>query len=135
MSLDDSHLDVHPIDYGKGKPWTSNINLWLDDIRPPWRHGCLGWTWAKTADEAIEILATGRVHNCSLDHDLSVDDTMGFPSGEKTGYDVIRWMEKNNIWPSGFINVHSMNQMGRARMQVVIDKHRNKGGKIYDAHK
>lgn len=40
---------------------------WLDDIREPWKHGCLGWTWAKTADQAIEYLKTGTVTEASLE--------------------------------------------------------------------
>jgi hypothetical protein len=46
------------------------MKLWLDDVRHPWAHGCLGWTWAKTAEEAIAALVTGQVTQASLDHDL-----------------------------------------------------------------
>lgn len=128
MSLDDSHLDAVPVSLDSGKPWTDNCNLWLDDVRPPWKHGCLGWEWVKTADEAIALLKTGRVHHASLDHDLSEEATMGMPKpGEKTGYTVVLWMEENDIWPSGLISVHSMNPAGRSRMQVAIDKHYRKG--------
>jgi hypothetical protein len=47
------------------------MKLWLDDIRKPWMHGCIGFEWAKTVDEAIALLKTGRVTFASLDHDLS----------------------------------------------------------------
>jgi hypothetical protein len=97
--------------------------LWLDDIREPWRHGFLNCEWAKTADEAIALLQTGKVTFASLDHDLSIDDTMGMPKGEKTGYSVICWMEKNNVWPQDGVRVHSMNPVGRQKMQFVIDRH------------
>lgn len=97
--------------------------LWLDDIREPWRQGFVGAEWAKTADDAIRILQTGLVVSASLDHDLSVDDTMGTPKGEKTGYDVVCWMEEHGVWPPNGVRVHSMNPAGRARMQAVIDKH------------
>lgn len=100
------------------------MKLWLDDIREPWKHGCLGWEWVKTADEAIALLATGKVTEASLDHDLSEQATMGMPGpGEKTGYTVCCWMEANNVWPVDGIKVHSMNPVGRQRMQAVIDKH------------
>lgn len=100
------------------------ITLWLDDIRPPWQHGYLGAEWVKTAAEAIALLKTGTVQHASLDHDLSVQATMGMPEpGEDTGYTVVCWMEENNVWPPGGVRVHSMNPVGRARMQQVIDKH------------
>ena len=50
------------------------MNLWLDDVREPWRHGRIGWEWAKTASEAIALLETGKVENASLDHDLGICD-------------------------------------------------------------
>lgn len=49
------------------------MNLWLDDVREPHKFGCLGWEWAKTAAEAIELLKTGKVEKASLDHDLAPD--------------------------------------------------------------
>jgi hypothetical protein len=45
--------------------------LWLNDIRPPWKYGCIGRHWAKTAQEAIDVLKTGKVEEASLDHDLT----------------------------------------------------------------
>lgn len=97
------------------------MNLWLDDIRDPAEHGCIGWTWARTAIEAIHYLNTGRVECASLDHDLSVDATLGNPQfGELTGYSVVCWMEEYGVWPPGGVRVHSMNPVGRRRMQLVI---------------
>jgi hypothetical protein len=29
------------------------MKLWLDDVRPPWKHGYIGWDWAKTYDKAV----------------------------------------------------------------------------------
>lgn len=108
------------------------MKLWLDDIREPWKHGCLGWEWAKTADEAIALLKTGKVTEASLDHDLAPEhycpvDKLEIPiiRGEKTGYDVVCWMEANNVWPVDGVRVHSMNPVGRARMQAVINNHYN----------
>lgn len=106
----------------------SPIDLWLDDIREPERFGHAGWTWAKTADEAIELLKTGRVRRASLDHDLSIDQMLQYHDNEKTGYDVVCWMEENNVWPPEGTKVHSMNPVGAARMEQVISKaYRNKG--------
>ena len=92
-----------------------NFNLWLDDIRDPAMHGCVGWVWVKTADEAIEALKTGRVSKASLDHDLTITQTLGKNDGEKTGYTVVCWMEEHNVWPPGGVKVHSMNPVGKQK--------------------
>jgi hypothetical protein len=100
------------------------MKLWLDDIREPWKHGCLGWEWAKTADEAIRLLATGTVTEADLDHDLSEMATIGQPGpNEKTGYTVICWMEENGVCPRDGVRVHSVNQVGKRRMLDVIAKY------------
>lgn len=97
------------------------MNLWLDDIRDPAAHGCIGWHWVKTADEAIEALKTGEVLRASLDHDLSEAATLGMPAkNERTGYTVVCWMEENNVWPPRGVRVHSMNPVGKDRMVGVI---------------
>lgn len=102
------------------------MNLWLDDIRDPSSFGCIGYTWVKTAQEAIAMLETGEVSKASLDHDLSVEATLGRWEKEVTGYDVILWLEENpSFWPAHGITVHSSNPVGRQRMQVVIDHHYN----------
>lgn len=105
------------------------MKLWLDDIRPPHEHGCLGWTWAKTARESIALLKTGEVTEASLDHDLSFDPMQrcvaGLPpvDGEETGYTVVCWMEEHDVWPADGVRVHSMNPVGRERMRFVIGRH------------
>ena len=97
--------------------------LWLDDLRDPVRFGFMTAHWAKNYDEAIAILKTGQVTFASLDHDLSINDTMGKPKGEKTGYDVVLFMEANNIWPVTGVKVHSMNPVGKIKMEAVIRKY------------
>lgn len=100
------------------------MNLWLDDIRDPSSFGCIGYTWVKTAQEAIALLETGEVVKASLDHDLSLKATLGDWAHEETGYDVILWLEENpSFWPPRGVRVHSANTVGRQRMQVVIDRH------------
>lgn len=103
------------------------MKLWLDDVREPWKHGCLGWIWAKTAEEAIALLKTGNVTVASLDHDLAPDHYpwSGVPIEEVTGtgYDVVRWLEQNpDYWPQDGVTCHSMNPVGRKRMNVVIER-------------
>ena len=101
------------------------VRLWLDDIRDPAHHGCIGWTWAKTAQEAIAILATGNVIEASLDHDLTINQTLGMPDKQDTGYTVVCWMEEHGVWPRDGVRCHSMNPVGRQRIEAVIRKANN----------
>jgi hypothetical protein len=117
------------------------MRLWLDDVREPWKHGYIGAEWAKTYDEAIARLQEGDVTFASLDHDIGACDDcvrdllhvgdMQTPETTfynrcphaKSGYDVVCWMEENNVWPVDGVVVHSMNPVGRLRMKQVIDRH------------
>ena|SRR5579885_2314117 len=107
------------------------MKLWLDDIRDPEMFGCIGWKWAKTADEAITLLRSGEVECASLDHDLTAEQMIYggfsgeiFEDGAKSGYDVVCWLEQHpKFWPKGGVKVHSANPAGRKRMQQVIDRH------------
>jgi hypothetical protein len=106
------------------------VKLWLDDIREPWRFGCVGWTWAKTAKEAIDYLQTGKVTEASLDHDLTSEQMIrgGFlgevyEDGQQSGYDVVCWLEQHpEFFPSNGVTVHSANPAGRARMKQILQK-------------
>ena len=40
-----------------------------------------------------------------------------------TGYDLCLWMAEHGIWPAEKPTVHSMNPVGRKRMQGVIDRY------------
>lgn len=104
------------------------MKVWLDDIREPWRYGCLGWTWVKTYAEAVELLRTGTVTQISLDHDLAWEHYPG--SGvseagykEKTGRHVIDWMEEHSVWPEK-ISLHTMNPAGRENMEKILKRNR-----------
>lgn len=117
------------------------MKLWLDDVRDPNEHGAIGFTWAKTYAEAIRYLKSGLVTFASLDHDIGAcqdcidhDYHIGdMQTAETTffnrcphaesGYNVVCWMEENNVWPIDGTRVHSMNPVGRQRMQQVIDGH------------
>jgi hypothetical protein len=98
--------------------------LWLDDMRKPPTHADSGvvWTWVKTTDEAIKLLQTGDVVFASLDHDLADEHYQEFHNAqmegravdtsgckEKTGYDVLCWMEEHGVWPSEGVRIHTMN--------------------------
>lgn len=112
------------------------MNLWLDDMRP----APGGWYWVKTVDEAKEQLLSGRVENASLDHDLGAcADCMAGQTPEQwlektgftqmphcehfgTGYNLVCWMEENDVWPTNKPTVHSRNPAGRFKMQQAIDR-------------
>ncbi len=109
------------------------LKLFLDDLRTAPNDT---WTTVRTADEAIEWLSRGIVAIASLDHDLADGHypwVAGFPypeneelvkrTKEKTGYDVVCFMEEHNIWPKSGVRVHSQNPVGVARMLVPIEKH------------
>lgn len=109
---------------------SERIKLWLDDVRDPNEHGAIGFTWVKTAAEAIEMLKAGNVHLASLDHDLAEEHYPWNcpelpPKGAKTGYDVVCWMEENDVWPPGGVRVHSQNPAGAHRMWLAINRHYN----------
>jgi len=91
--------------------------------------GCVGWTWAKTAEEAIDLLRTGKVTKASLDHDLTPEQMMSgmygvtCEDGQKSGYDVVVWLERHpEFWPKDGVTVHSMNPAGKKRMEQVLEK-------------
>lgn len=103
------------------------MKLWLDDIRNPDELGFVGFTWVKNVEEAIALLKTGQVEFASLDHDLRVDR---FPVDgsrpnwpDDSGYDVVCWIEANNVWPPEGCVVHSTNIGGRLRMEAVVKRH------------
>ena len=93
------------------------MKLWLDDVRDPRGYGCIGWFWVKSYEEAVATLKFGDVEEASLDHDLGYADPK-----EPTGYDVVCWMEENNVWPKR-VSVHSMSPFGAKRMMDVIGRH------------
>ena len=123
---------------------SEQISLWLDDVRDPAKFGAVGFVWVKTYDESIDALKSGTVMFASLDHDIgSCQDCidkqlhigdMQTPETtfsnccphEKTGYDVVCWLEEHpEFWPPFGVTVHSANPVGRQRMEVVIRKKYN----------
>lgn len=107
------------------------MKLWLDDERLPPDDT---WVWAKTAPDAIEHLKSGVVVEVSLDHDLAAEhydpamyegveayDALREGFSALTGYDVVKWMAENTVWPS-VIRVHTMNPAGGLAMRQVINR-------------
>ena len=92
------------------------IKLWLDD--DPERDPAGDWVIVRKADEAIKILKSGNVVLASLDHDLGDIRQEPYPF-EITGMDVVKWMIKENVFPS-VINIHSFNPRARAMVEDLM---------------
>lgn len=92
------------------------VKVWLDDIRP----APAGWIRVYWPEQAIALLATGDVEEISLDHDLG--DFGKVP--ERTGYDVILWIERmvftENFMPP-IILVHTANWVAEKKMLKAIE--------------
>jgi hypothetical protein len=98
--------------------------LWHDDIRRPPSDG---WVWARTNNDAIAVLTSQDVLECSLDHDLGLhaEDPdapaaeLGRGQGEQTGYDLVKWMIENDKMPP-WITIHSWNPPAAQRMAQAL---------------
>ncbi len=91
-----------------------NIHLWVDDERPMQGHFN---HHAKTAQEAVTVLNTGKVTILSLDHDLG-------PPEAGTGYDVachVEGMCHEGLTIPHTITLHTANPVGRKRMEGCLD--------------
>jgi hypothetical protein len=103
------------------------VKLYLDDIREcPF----VGWTVARDVDAAMaavrEAIAAGdEWTHASLDHDMSVPQTMGYMEADNvpTGLHFVDWMIQTNTWPTYKPAVHSMNPVGAKRMRDAIERY------------
>lgn len=94
-------------------PPRKGMQLWLDDKRLPHE----GWTWFKTAAEAIHALQTESVEAVSLDHDLGPLDTCG------SGYEVAKHIESmahEGTLPRLAWHLHTQNVVGRRNMEAAL---------------
>jgi hypothetical protein len=107
------------------------VRVWLDDERDPrewlpnvrWFRNrnpeeMAQWMWARTAQEAIALLESEHVEECSLDHDL------GPPEEAGDGYMVLlaierRAAEDDNYTPP-IIHIHTSNIGARDRMESAV---------------
>lgn len=94
------------------------MKVYLDDKRTPPD----GWTLCRWPEDVIALLKAGDVEELSLDHDLD-DQTLG---RERTGYDVLTWIEEQvhtgDYVPPVGIYVHSANAAGMLRMRAAIEQ-------------
>lgn len=100
------------------------IKLFIDDIRK----SPSGWTLARTVTEAIRILDTQYVTECSLDHDIShqvmMEDSRHnsimsrpYPCNE-TFEPVARYLGATHF--AGPITLHTANPAGAERMRLIL---------------
>jgi len=88
------------------------MNIYLDDLRDPHNDE---WDVSRSIFDTIVCLLSGKVDIISLDYDLG--------DKQPTGYDLVSWMVKRNIWPNeGFI-LHTTNPVGRQNMKELIEKY------------
>ncbi len=94
------------------------MRVFLDDVRPAPE----GWLRARTPEEVIALLRTGRVEALSLDFDL------GFRGEEerRTGEVVLQWLEERVFrgeadFELPEVTIHSSNPVGRQRLQRALD--------------
>jgi hypothetical protein len=87
------------------------VKVWLDDVRPAPE----GWVHAKTCGEAEFLLRFEDVTHLSLDHDLG--------GSGPDAIVLVNWMAENNVWPTEWIGIHSMNPVGRDNMKAVINRY------------
>jgi len=93
------------------------VKVWLDDRRP----APTGWVHVRTPEEAIDLLRGGEVEELSLDHDLGLD----VGARERTGYDVLLWLEAEvaagRMSPPAVLRVHSGNVAAVGRMEQAVE--------------
>ena len=88
------------------------MKVYLDDVRPT----PSGWAHARWPEDVIKLLKEGNVEEISLDHDLG-----DFLIPERTGYDVLVWMEEqvvNGNFVPPKINIHTGNFSARLKMEL-----------------
>lgn len=99
------------------------MKLWIDDVRPAPK----GYLWVRSVDDAIKAIS---IYSDKLDFDMNPTDEIELidvdhDAGDyaKYGGDYIRlldWLEETGrSYP---IRIHSMNPVGRANMERIIQR-------------
>lgn len=127
------------------------MKIYLDDVRmtPEGWHRC--YKIEEIQRLLCEALLGGEeITDMSLDHDLGCsylchechdvgtpweatrqcnDDctcachASGYPLDFPSGYDLVKWMARHDMWPTNKPKVHSANPAGRVNMQATIDRY------------
>lgn len=97
------------------------MKLFIDDIRVAPQ----GWVLARTITEAIRILATQKVEEVSLDHDIAYMDERGSFTGKcsQENYTPVAWYIREMAKESrpGTVYVHSANPDGALSIKNILE--------------
>ncbi|MFX0202319.1 MAG: cyclic-phosphate processing receiver domain-containing protein [Candidatus Hodarchaeota archaeon] len=105
------------------------MKVWLDDDE---REAPEGWIWEKDPSAVVDMIASGKVAEISLDCDLGAGIT---------GYIVLAWLERmvgrDFIGKVPKIQIHTANPIGRKRMEQAVKSIRklDEANKINRSHK
>jgi len=111
------------MDKVSGRYMMNGIRLFVDDIRK----APVGWHRARTVTEAIRILATMDVSECSLDHDISHEMQIKgyyrpYPCGET--FEPVAWyLSLMYACRRDFgikVTIHSANPAGAEKMASIM---------------
>ena len=101
------------------------MKVYLDDVRNASNEAGYDWVQTFATSTTIELLKTGQVEMLSLDFDLGNGNKFG------TGEDVLKWIEEQieqdpqaryKLPPICDIYLHTMDPVGRKRMQAILDR-------------
>ncbi len=100
------------------------MKVYLDDERT----APDGWIQARWPEDVIKLMEENEIEEISLDHDLADPLVVGqgYCSSvkERTGYDVLIWIEYQ-VATMGFIppkiNIHTANCSAYKKMQAALD--------------
>lgn len=88
------------------------INVYLDDLRD-----CpIGFTVARTFEEAVELFQQYEVNILTLDHDLGENE---YGKELKNGYDFVKYFCENGLYAKKIYH-HTDNPVGRKNMYETL---------------
>lgn len=93
------------------------MKLYLDDVRDSHDPDAIT---VRKVEHAKVLIEAVKFEHFSLDHDMGAFNLDRI--NEPTGYDLLMWMIEHGHMPEWFdqIQVHSMNPVGKERMQNLI---------------
>ena len=106
---------------GRPIPDSGPLRVWLDDDVVD-RAAPEGWIHVVTAREACFLLATGRVAELSLDHDIGALEDGGDDARFGNGHQVIDYLDEQagvhgrHLWPTEVLQLHTANAGQRDAM-------------------
>ncbi|MCB0866631.1 MAG: hypothetical protein KDB58_13030 [Solirubrobacterales bacterium] len=114
-------------------PAEGPLRVWLDDDVEN-REAPEGWVHVITAREACMLLATGRVTELSLDHDIGVLKAGGDDPRFGSGHQVVDFLDEQagifgrHLWPTEVLQLHTANTKQRDSMaQALLSAERRHG--------